>query len=529
MDSRGQISRRTALRQAGALAAAVAALEAAGPLAFVPQRALAAAAPSDIQFDISAFLSSPPQTFGSGVKLQLPPVHTIFLTAALERTPGKADQAELDRVLAALETAYPWGAANLVTFVSYGLPYFRRLPGGLRGSLVSGHMPREQSDHSQYVLEEAVAGPTDVGPANPHVHKVRFNVDVRIEHNDLLFTLRSDNAAFLTDVLAWFGGSGKLRGKAVKSPAWTGLLSFTSSRHMFVQMGLPKSIATQHGLPFGDYIQHQSPMWMGFADQQVNGSGPAPICTFAGNSSAHLTTAAAGDYFDHGAIQHLSHLILDMLQFFAMKTPTSQPGADGTFVNRVQYAFHAPNLVLGNKDQFTDGGGPSLLPNQNRGAHYADALGQLGGLGQGLPGRLPRPRVDQQVGEVGQADCQRPPLAELPLDDQGLLEQLTGPVRFPVVHLEQRHVVQRDGDAAAVAHRRPQVHRGLEAARPPAVWSSAAPPARPCPPRCRRRAGRNGPRGRAVAVLPRRSRPAGPRRSCAASPAWRTCCAPRRG
>ena len=107
MDSRGQITRRTALRQAGVLAAAVAALEAAGPLAFVPQRALAAATPSDIQFDISAFLSSPPQTFGSGVKFQLPPVHTIFLTAALERTPAKADQTEMDRVLAALETAYP--------------------------------------------------------------------------------------------------------------------------------------------------------------------------------------------------------------------------------------------------------------------------------------------------------------------------------------------------------------------------------------------------------------------------------------
>src|SRR5690348_8620568 len=94
-------------------AAAVAALEAAGPLAFVPRRALAATIPSDIQFDISAFLSSPPQTFGSGVKFQLPPVHTIFLTAALERTPAKADQAEMKRVLAALETAYPWGAANL--------------------------------------------------------------------------------------------------------------------------------------------------------------------------------------------------------------------------------------------------------------------------------------------------------------------------------------------------------------------------------------------------------------------------------
>src|SRR5215472_17420175 len=48
--------------------------------------------------------------------------------------------------------------------------------------------------HSQYVLEEAVPGPTDVGPANPHIHKLRFNVDVKIERNDLLFTLRSDKA-----------------------------------------------------------------------------------------------------------------------------------------------------------------------------------------------------------------------------------------------------------------------------------------------------------------------------------------------
>jgi hypothetical protein len=372
MDNPAGMTRRAALRQAGALAAAVAALEAAGPLAFVPQRALAATAPSDIQFDIAAFLSSPPQTFGSGVKFQMPPVHTVFLTAALQRTPAKPDQAELDRVLAALEQAYPWGAANLVTFVSYGVPYFTRLPGGLRGSLVSGHMPRLVSDTSRYVLEEAVPGPTDVSQANPGIRKLRFNVDVAIEHNDLLFTLRSDNAAFLTDVLAWLGGSGTLRGKPVTSPAWTGLLSFTSSRHMFVQMGLPKSVATQHGLPFADFIQHQSPMWMGFADQHVNGSGPASICTFAGNSSAHLTSAKAGDYFDHGSVQHLSHLIMDMLQFFAMKTPTAKPGTDGEFIQRVQYAFHAPNLVPGNKDQFTDGGGPSLLPNQNRGPHYAE-------------------------------------------------------------------------------------------------------------------------------------------------------------
>jgi hypothetical protein len=123
-------------------------------------------------------------------------------------------------------------------------------------------------------------------------------------------------------------------------------------------------------------------MWMGFADQQVNGAGPAAICTFAGDSSAHLTTAVSGDYFDNGAIQHLSHLIMDMLQFFAMKNATAQPGPDGRFVQRVQYAFHSPAIDKGNPDQFSNGGGPALLPNQNRGPHYAARTAQ----GIGVPG-----------------------------------------------------------------------------------------------------------------------------------------------
>ena len=318
-DSPARMTRRTAIKRVGALAVAFGAIEAVGPFSFVPQRVGASLAPSDIQFDISPFLAVPPQDYGSDVQFQMPPVHTVFLTAALDRTPVPADRAEMNRVLGVLERFYPWGAAGLVTFVAYGLPYFGRLPGGLTGPLVARHMPRLAADTSRYVLEEAQPGPTDVSPANPGITKFRNNVTVRIERNDMLFTLRSDQPGTLSDVLAWFAGSNKLRGHRVASPAWAGLLRFTSSRHMFVQMGLPKAVARQHHLPYAGFIQHQSPMWMGFADQQVNGAGPAPICTFAGNSSAHLTTAAAGDYFDHGSIQHLSHVILDMLQFFAMK------------------------------------------------------------------------------------------------------------------------------------------------------------------------------------------------------------------
>ena len=142
---------------------------------------------------------------------------------------------------------------------------------------------------------------------------------------------------------------------------------------MFTQIGLPRAVADRSGLPYARYIQPESPMWMGFSDQQVGASGPAAICTFAGNASARFTDAVTGDYFDNGSIQHLSHDILDMLQYHDMATAASVPGADGTFVQRVQYVFHAPEIAAGDADQFTNGGGPAFLPNANRGPGYARA------------------------------------------------------------------------------------------------------------------------------------------------------------
>jgi hypothetical protein len=85
-------------------------------------------------------------------------------------------------------------------------------------------------------------------------------------------------------------------------------------------------------------------MWMGFADPQVNGARPAPICTFTGIAAARLTTAARGDYFDNGSIRHLSHVILDILQFVDMDNEM-EPPEGGIFSERVQYMFHGPSIA----------------------------------------------------------------------------------------------------------------------------------------------------------------------------------------
>jgi hypothetical protein len=382
----GTIGRRTLFKGAAGLALALGTVELAGRHAVIPQRmTLDANTLPDIQFDIGAYISRPVTLNDGGgtITAQMPPVHTVFITAALSRTPTRADQANLANALGAIESAYPFGANGIITFISYGIPYFNRLPGGMTGSLVSSHMPRLSSATSRFVLEEAVPSPTDVSPSNPGVTKATFNVPVKIESNDLLITLRSDNAPIISDVVAWLGGSNRLNGAAVTSPTLlAGLATVTSSRAQFVQESMPRGMAETHGFPYAEEINSDSPMWMGFLDQHTNGAGPAAICTFAGNSSAHITTAAAGDYFDNGSIQHLSHVIEDLAQFYAEPSATDTEGEP--FTERVQYMFRSnPIPSTGNTDQFNDGGGPAFLPNVFNGtgdaAANAQAVNTFGG------------------------------------------------------------------------------------------------------------------------------------------------------
>jgi hypothetical protein len=156
------------------------------------------------------------------------------------------------------------------------------------------------------------------------------------------------------------------------------LFEVTSSRLMFNQQGLPRKIAEEQQLPFAETINPRSSMWMGFSDQQVASSGPAPITTFLGNLSAKLTTARIRNYFDHGSIVHLSHVIQDLEQFYERPKET--------YTRRVAAMFSSdPVPSPGYPDQFTNGGGPAFLPNLFDGP--ADAAREASGVGtfDGLP------------------------------------------------------------------------------------------------------------------------------------------------
>lgn len=372
------VSRRAVLKYAalglGIAAGTYGALDAVGFAPFRQAHVIPTRLPN-IQFDIGNFIA-PVQNI-NGIPFQFGPVYTLFLTAKLRRAPTQRDQRLLRGALNAIEDAYAFTPSGVFTFVSYGLPYFQKLRGGLDGSLVTDNMPRLLADPARFALEEAVPSPTDVSPLNPGITKQTFNVPVKIETNDVLFTLRSDHRSNLVDVTRWLQGHDALHGRRVNSPDLQGLFTFTSSRLEFAQIGLPRKLSNQLKLPYASRVNPHSAMWMGFLDQHTNGAGPASIVTFQGNASARLTTAKAGDYFADGSIQHLSHNIEDLPQFYADDEP---------FTERCQYMFRSnPIPSVGNDDQFTDGGGPAALPNLFQGADDALRNAQAINTFEGAP------------------------------------------------------------------------------------------------------------------------------------------------
>jgi len=133
---------------------------------------------------------------------------------------------------------------------------------------------------------------------------------------------------------------------------------------MFNRPGLPRAVADEQGLPYAETVNPDSSMWMSFSDQQVGTSGPPAITTFAGNRESRLTTANPGSYFARGSIQHLSHVIQDLEQFYERPQET--------YVRRAAAMFSAnPVPSHGYPDQFTDGGGPAFIPNVFEGPNAA--------------------------------------------------------------------------------------------------------------------------------------------------------------
>jgi hypothetical protein len=429
----GRPSRRSVLR-AGVAAGLASQLALLDQLVIRPVRPRATnAGPFPIiQFDVANFLHQP-ATFNDGdgnVVAQFGNVFRFFVPARLTRTPTPDDRRVLNDALGTIEQLYEFSPSGIITFVAYGVPYFNRLPGGINGQLVRRFMPQLLSgrnpDGTTNALAEAVPGPTDVvgglvgGPNAPvpNVTKDRFNVDVVIESNDLLLTFSTDSTSVFQDVFAWLQGSNSLKGFNQPSPAFNGLLQFQTTRVQFVQPGLPRRVIDAAGLEFAPRINPDSPMFLGFADQQVDSSSGligaragAQILTFAGTSDAKFTNANVGDYFGLGSVQHFSHNIIDGFQFYSLpnqdpRHPDGEPASE-----RLMYMFRANQVGTPNglpspfnaADPFTNGGTSAFVPNVFQGNDDAthDARDSAGQFTAATPANQQRDATFTGLGRIG--------------------------------------------------------------------------------------------------------------------------------
>ncbi len=122
---------------------------------------------------------------------------------------------------------------------------------------------------------------------------------------------------------------------------------------MFTQIGLPRKVAEEQGLPYAETINPESPMWMGFVSQQVGTSGKPADHHLPRQWVRQAHHRRDRDYFDHGSVMHLSHVIQDLEQFY------ERP--DETYVRRAAAMFSAdPVPRPGNANQFANGGGPAV-------------------------------------------------------------------------------------------------------------------------------------------------------------------------
>lgn len=343
---------------------------------------------SDMQWDLDRFFPAPFANVaeqGGPAKgtefYRFRPAHTLFLTAELTRTPTKADQAVFEQALAKIETTFPFRPSGIFLHVAYGLPYFNRMP----RNLVQQHMPKLLEDERRWVLEEAVPGPTDVHADNPFVRKRRFDVPVRIEGNDVLITLRSDSEDTLANIRRWLAGeTNSINGRQpAPAPAFKGLFNWTSARWMFGQAGAPRRLAEANDRPYAPFINPESPMWMGFADQVHDAFAPGPQLAFQGTPKKRFTTCKPTDYFANGAIQVFNHNILDLEEWYRTNGgEVTRGNFDVAYLERVQYMYRPndPPAFGFTPEEQRDlpWGGPAHLPNEFKGNDDADAGADAG-------------------------------------------------------------------------------------------------------------------------------------------------------
>ena len=230
----------------------------------------------------------------NGVEVLVPPLHHQLVTAKLRVGRTKAAlreaQRELEQALQTMDRSFAPTPAGLGLAVAWGLPYFRRYVAAPWAS----YAPRDLRASGPALLD-AILFPSDPTYA-------------RLEQNDIVVHLRSDSLAHIAQ------GSQTIFGRLA------GMFQVTSIRKGFVGGGftgkrsLPKQMAVRAGIPGALRIPDNAQLFLGFTSTQRSALGPDAIANL--ETLPGLTDQWPDGYFRNGTTMHVSHLYLDLDQWY---------------------------------------------------------------------------------------------------------------------------------------------------------------------------------------------------------------------
>jgi hypothetical protein len=239
----------------------------------------------------------------NGVTLAIPPIYNDVITAKLKSGVDwslaalKAAKTRVENALVTVEKPYPATAAGLTMVIGWGLPYFRTFT----DQLWQAYLPAiPNTNPKQYAVLDAIQFPSD--PDN-----------MVLEENHVMFKIRSDSQSIVQ-------GAEKALFENQNSGAYIGdLFDLTSKRIGFLGRGFnqpsaAKSLALEADIPGAADIPDRSQLMMGFTSTQTNALAPDNLPSF--ETLKGVTNQWPGGYFAAGCAMHLSHLYIDLENWY---------------------------------------------------------------------------------------------------------------------------------------------------------------------------------------------------------------------
>jgi hypothetical protein len=239
----------------------------------------------------------------NGITLAIPPIYNDVITAKLKSGVNwslaalKAAKTRVENALLAVEKPYPATAAGLTMVIGWGLPYFRTFT----DPLWKTYLPAiPNTNPKQYAVLDAIQFPSDPD-------------SMLLEDNHVMFKFRSDSQSIVQ-------GAEKALFENQNSGAYIGdLFDLTSKRIGFLGRGFnqpsaAKSLALEADIPGAGDIPDRSQLMMGFTSTQTNALAPDNLPSF--ETLKGVTNQWPGGYFAAGCAMHLSHLYIDLENWY---------------------------------------------------------------------------------------------------------------------------------------------------------------------------------------------------------------------